>query len=128
MANLIVIRLSPVDPLPADDFRTFLNGLEITAHDLTFADSISGVVLGTATGLANSHMAGTTNNNVNINNTAILQHYRDVHDPTVLQPPRDIHLTLSRNGQDLPETLVGRLGGCLAAFERRVYGEVAPAR
>ncbi|HEY2295083.1 MAG TPA: neuraminidase-like domain-containing protein, partial [Thermoanaerobaculia bacterium] len=85
MATLIILRLHPSDPMAGTDFTAFLNGLSITAFDLTFADSTGGVKLGTASGLANPHLGGTSNNKVIISSTSILQHYVDVIDP--LPPP-----------------------------------------
>jgi hypothetical protein len=80
--DLIVLRLHPFKPMSGADFTTLLNGLTLTAYDLSFGDSVTGVQLGTASGLADPHLSSTTfNNNVNINNTSILQHYVDVTPP-----------------------------------------------
>ena len=56
-----------------NDFTDLLTGLEIKAFDLSFDDSTSGVLLGTAKGLANNHIPSTANNSVNINNTRVEQ-------------------------------------------------------
>ncbi|MFD0360697.1 neuraminidase-like domain-containing protein [Nocardia sp. GCM10030253] len=81
MPDLIILRLFPAKPMAPADFTTILTGLKITANDLTFADSVDGVELGSASGLADPHLGSTTNNQVNINNTKLLQHYIDVTDP-----------------------------------------------
>src|SRR4028118_1560373 len=78
MPDLIILRLYPSKPMSGADFTSFLTGLTITAHDLTFGDSVNGVVIGTASGLANPHLGAPANNNVNVNTTAILQHYINV--------------------------------------------------
>jgi hypothetical protein len=78
MPDLIILRLHPSKPMAASNFTTLLTGLEIKAFDLSFDNSSSGVVLGTAKGLADPHLASTTDNSVNITNTSILQHYVDV--------------------------------------------------
>src|SRR5436853_884507 len=78
MSNLIIIRLHPAEPMSGAEFTNVLNGLTITAFDLTFGDSVGGVNIGTASGLADPHLGSTTNNNVNVNNKSILQHYRNV--------------------------------------------------
>ena len=38
MPSLLVIRLHPVEPIIGDEFTNYLNGLSITAHDLSFTD------------------------------------------------------------------------------------------
>jgi hypothetical protein len=86
MPDLVILRLHPAEPISGSDFTAFLSGLTITAFDLSFADSVGGVQIGMASGLANPHLGSTTNNNVNINNTSILQHYVDVNDPPPLGP------------------------------------------
>ena len=78
MPDLIILRLHPTKPVAAADFTTLLTGLEIKAFDLSFGDPQHGALIGTASGLANPHLGSTTNNNVNISNTSILQHYVDV--------------------------------------------------
>jgi hypothetical protein len=57
--------------------------LTIDAFDLSFGDSTVGGVLGSASGVADPHLTGTTNNNVNISNRSILQHYVDITDTRV---------------------------------------------
>ena len=81
MPTLIILRLHPVEPVDAATFTNFVNGLTIRAFDLSFADSIAGLDIGAASGVADPHLPSTTNNNVNVHNTAILQHYLDVQDP-----------------------------------------------
>ena len=46
--KLIIIRLHPDKPIKADEFTNYLNGLIITAYDLSTADSKVGQVLGSA--------------------------------------------------------------------------------
>lgn len=38
MPSLLVIRLHPIEPITGDAFTSYLNGLFITAHDLSFTD------------------------------------------------------------------------------------------
>ena len=38
MPTLLVIRLLPVEPISGDDFTTYLDGLSIAAHKLSFND------------------------------------------------------------------------------------------
>jgi hypothetical protein len=80
MPDLIMLRLKPSKPMAPGGFTALLTGLTISAFDLTFADSVGGVLLGNATGVANPHLTSTTNNNVTIGNTPILQHYVDITD------------------------------------------------
>ena len=80
MADLVILRLHPTKPMAPADFRTVLTGLQIDVYDLSFGDSLQGVLLGSASGLANPHLTSTTNNQVNINTTSILQHYLDITD------------------------------------------------
>jgi hypothetical protein len=63
-----------------EDFTPLLNGLTIRAYDLASAGSTSGGSLGTATGVANPHQGSTTNNQVTIASTQIIQHYVDITD------------------------------------------------
>ncbi|WP_431970063.1 neuraminidase-like domain-containing protein [Nocardia sp. bgisy134] len=81
MPDLIILRLFPAEPMAANDFTTVLTGLKITAYDLTFAESVEGVELGSASALADPHLGSTTNNHVDIESTQLLQHYIDVTDP-----------------------------------------------
>ena len=81
MPNLIILRLHPAEPISGSEFSNYLTGLTINAYDLTFDNSSTGVLIGTANGLADPHLAHPTNNNVNINNKLILQHYIDIIDP-----------------------------------------------
>jgi hypothetical protein len=54
MPSLLVIRLHPVEPIPGDDFTSYLTGLSITAHDLSFTDPTGAAApaLGPATYIA----------------------------------------------------------------------------
>jgi hypothetical protein len=81
MPDLIILRLHPTKPMSGDEFRPLLNGLSITAYDLSFADSSTGVELGTAKGLA-----AKGDNNVDIGDKQIVQHYIDVPAPTPTDP------------------------------------------
>lgn len=36
MSSLLVIRLHPEEPIPGDDFTTYLEGLSIIAYELSF--------------------------------------------------------------------------------------------
>jgi hypothetical protein len=91
-ADLIILRLHPAKQMAASDFTSYLNGLTITAFDLTYGNSVDGVQIGVATGVANNHIPSTSNNAVNINGSPastrrqILQHYIDVNDPPILGP------------------------------------------
>jgi hypothetical protein len=80
MVDLVILRLHPNKPMAPADFRTVLTGLQIDVYDLSFGDSLQGVLLGSASGLADPHLNSTTNNNVNITTTSILQHYLDITD------------------------------------------------
>lgn len=54
MPTLLIIRLHPEDPVTGDEFTNYLNGLSITAFDLSFADpdGSSAPALGPATYIA----------------------------------------------------------------------------
>ncbi|SFN24754.1 hypothetical protein SAMN05216386_0105 [Nitrosospira briensis] len=53
MPSLLIIRLHPVEPITAEDFTGYLDGLSIDAHEVSFADSTgSGPAFGTATHIA----------------------------------------------------------------------------
>jgi predicted alpha/beta hydrolase family esterase len=73
MPDLIMLRLKPSKPVAPGEFTASLSGLTIGAFDLTFADSVGGALLVSATEAANTHLASITNNNVTIGNTSILQ-------------------------------------------------------
>ncbi len=88
MADLIIIRLHPREPMSGDAFAAVLKDLEITAKDLGFGDTANGVTLGTASGLADHHKPSTTNNQVTISSKSILQHYIDFTDPITLVKER----------------------------------------
>ena len=90
MADLIILRIHPIEPVEGASFTAFLNGITIRAFDLSFGDSVTGVLIGQASGRANPHLSSTSNNTVNINNRAILQNYRDVPDP--LSPSNQIRV------------------------------------
>jgi hypothetical protein len=82
--DLIILRLHPAEPMKGPDFTACLAGLAITAYDLSFADSVGGVKIGTAQGLADPHTGAPGNNSVNVTVAAILQHYIDIFDPISL--------------------------------------------
>ncbi|EOD63596.1 neuraminidase-like domain-containing protein [Amycolatopsis vancoresmycina] len=97
MPDLIVVKLHPTQPVPVSAFRQALNGLTVTAFDLAFGDSTTGVPLGSAKGLADAHVpAGGLNpsdNSVDLTKTQIIQHYADtLVSPT---PPTVIRSLLS---------------------------------
>jgi hypothetical protein len=101
MPDLIILRLHPAKPMPGDAFTDLLNGLQIKAFDLSFADPVADpdglpapVLLGQAAGLADPHLGDVTDNSVIIANTAILQHYLDI--PDQLQPPPPAPPTFTR--------------------------------
>jgi hypothetical protein len=53
MPSLLVIRLHPVEPITGADFTSYLNGLSITAHEVSFADPAgTGPAFGTAAYIA----------------------------------------------------------------------------
>lgn len=78
MPDLIILRLYPVEPTSGDEFKNYLNDLTITVFDLSFADSVNGVKIGAASGLADPT---DLTNNVNIKKTSIIQHYYVERDP-----------------------------------------------
>ncbi len=93
MPDLIILRLYPIKPTSAASFTNFLAGLTIDAFDLTFADSVDGVPIGSASGLADPHTPippNAVNNTVNIVNTSIIQHYRDSFDPVTTITTRSL--------------------------------------
>ncbi|HEY9892565.1 MAG TPA: neuraminidase-like domain-containing protein [Candidatus Sericytochromatia bacterium] len=54
MPSLLVIRLHPTEPVTGNEFTNYLNGLSITAHDLSFTDPTGAATpaLGSATYIA----------------------------------------------------------------------------
>jgi hypothetical protein len=53
MPSLLIIRLHPIEPITGDDFTSYLNGLSIDAHEVSFNDPAgSGAAFGTATYIA----------------------------------------------------------------------------
>jgi hypothetical protein len=56
MPSLLVIRLHPTEPVTGDEFTNYLNGLSITAHELSFTDPTGAATpaLGPATYIAPS--------------------------------------------------------------------------
>ena len=52
MPTLIILRLHPVAPVDSATFASFVNGLTIRAFDLSFADSVAGLDIGSASGAA----------------------------------------------------------------------------
>jgi hypothetical protein len=136
MPDLIILRLHPTEPMSGAGFQTLLTGLASTAYDLSFANSVEGDQIGVAQGVADPHTGALGANSVDINNTAMLQHYRDVvvipapFNPTierrleaaataviVATPPAepaeypsgtsfDIRLRLTRGGTDFTDRVV----------------------
>ena len=49
MGNLIIIRLHPDKPIKGDVFTSYLDGLTITAYDLSCGDPKVGKIVGSAT-------------------------------------------------------------------------------
>jgi hypothetical protein len=96
MPDLITIKLHPTEPVTVSQFRQALAGLSVSAFDLTFGDSKTGVPLGSAKGLADPHVPpGGLNphdDNVDLTKTQIIQHYEDVSiatlPPTVIRTLR----------------------------------------
>jgi hypothetical protein len=54
MPSLLIIRLHPIEPVTGNEFINYLNGLSITAHDLSFIDPAGAATpaLGPATYIA----------------------------------------------------------------------------
>ncbi|KAF4622715.1 hypothetical protein G7Y89_g14313 [Cudoniella acicularis] len=64
MPTLIILKLVPTQPALPAQFKKALDGLEITAYDLTVQDSSKGFILGVARGVADSttvNIVGETN-------------------------------------------------------------------
>lgn len=131
MADLIIGKLHPTEPVTADVFRQALAGLTITAFDLTVNNSTDGVQIGIASGLADAHVPlggiDPTDSSVDITQTQIIQHFHDSPGPLgttiralqsvataviVANPPAghpeylnatnyDLRLKISRNGSDI---------------------------
>jgi hypothetical protein len=92
MPDLIILRIIPDEPMSGADFTDYLSDLEITAFDLTFADSVQGVAIGSAGELADPHIPNPPNpvpapHTVNLNNTGVIQHYVDIPIPDPNNPP-----------------------------------------
>jgi hypothetical protein len=76
MPDMIILRLHPTKPMPADGangFRSMLTTLKIQAYDLSFADSTIGQLLGETKGLAK--LPTGLADNVDIKKKSIIQHY-----------------------------------------------------
>ncbi len=92
MADLIIVRLHPGEQISPSDFRNYLQGLTITAYDLSYANPLGEPppghppALGAASGLGN--IPAFPSNAANINNRRIFQHYRDVFDPITMTTTR----------------------------------------
>ena len=78
MTDLILVRLHPAQQTDPNTFTAALQGLQITAFDLTVADPAHPVQIGTASGLAappsvsgNNVKGGT----VDLSSTQIIQHW-----------------------------------------------------
>ena len=89
MTDLILVRLHPGEQTDPDTFTAALQGLQITAFDLTVADPGQPVQIGTASGLAAPPVivGGTlTGGTVDLSSTQIIQHwllYIDGIDPKI---------------------------------------------
>lgn len=80
MPSLLVIRLHPVEPITDDEFTNYLNGLSITAHDLSFIDPTGAATpaLGPATYIAPTSLPPSPSPNptpVQDPDTRIVQHF-----------------------------------------------------
>ncbi|HST64336.1 MAG TPA: hypothetical protein VLM05_04020, partial [Mycobacteriales bacterium] len=129
MPTLIVVRLRPTDPTTGAAFTAALAGLTITAYDLGYADTLTGVELGSASGVFSSGTVG--DDAVDITTTGIVQHYADVGAPgpvvrvptaaataiIVANPPAghpeypgagsfDLRLTLERGGTAIADNRI----------------------
>jgi hypothetical protein len=95
MPSLIIIRLYPVKPTAGATFTPYLNNLSITAFDLSFANSTTGVQIGQASGVwtppsTDPHDPGL--HQININATQIIQHFSIVTDNTQFPPVQRVEL------------------------------------
>jgi hypothetical protein len=78
MANLIIIRLHPVNPTDGANFTSYLNNLQIEAFDLTFGDPKKGVSVGKAKGVWTPPSTNPLDpglHQINLTNTQIIQHF-----------------------------------------------------
>src|SRR5215212_9699337 len=85
MPSLLIIRLHPVDPITGDAFTSYLTGLSVAAHDVSFVDPAGGgAAFGTATYIAPSLPPSPDTAppipNQDPDNT-ITQHFEINHDP-----------------------------------------------
>ncbi|HET8643222.1 MAG TPA: insecticidal toxin complex protein, partial [Pseudonocardiaceae bacterium] len=85
MPTLIIVRLRPSEPTTGAAFTNALSGLTISAYDLTFDDTVDGVLLGSASGVFTSSTVG--DDTVDVENTGIIQHYTDVVFPSAQRFP-----------------------------------------
>ncbi|MDZ7363649.1 MAG: insecticidal toxin complex protein [candidate division KSB1 bacterium] len=79
MPSLLVIRLHPVEPISGDDFTSYLNGLSIAAHEVSFNDPTgSGPAFSTAPYIAPTLPPSPSPNPIPIHdpNNRITQHFR----------------------------------------------------
>src|SRR6266851_1801583 len=77
MANLIIIRLHPVNPIKGDDFTAYLNNLTIKAFDLSFANGTTGDLIGQANGVWTPPLDPTDPalHDIDITAKQLIQHY-----------------------------------------------------
>ena len=83
MTDLILIRLHPAQQTDPGTFTDALQGLQITASDLTVANPGQPAQIGTASGLATPPTSGfltVSGNTVDITSTQIIQHWRQYDD------------------------------------------------
>ena len=133
MPTLIIVGLHPSSPTDGASFADALAGLSISAYDLTYADSATGVLLGTASGLADAHLGDLSDDSVDVAATQIMQQYfDDIEAPPeqsvrtlqaaavaviVAHPPAghpeypaadsyDLRLAITRNGQQIADSTI----------------------
>ncbi|NEN88689.1 MAG: insecticidal toxin complex protein [Okeania sp. SIO3H1] len=126
MPSLLIIRLHPVEPVTANEFTSYLNGLSIAAHEVSFNDPDgSGPAFGTANYIAPTLPPSPSPDPAPVPNpnTRIVQHFAitgtpphavreffaiataviEIPDPPGGQEYRtaDVRLAIARNGNDI---------------------------